>query len=539
MKRLIAAVTAVILLLMCSSCTPKGSGKSIAYPLSASPSTLDPQFANDTNAMVVINNTFEGLVRFDEDGEIIPGIAESWSISPDGKTYTFKLKEGTEWFCPTALKSEFGEDFYKRFSSEKITAHDFVFAFQRAVMPETGSPNAHRLFVIENAYEVFYNNYSENLLGVTAPDDHTLVIKLTEKTDGFLERLTESVFMPCNKDFFNAMNGRYGLSHKHILCNGPFYISSWDSETSLTAKRNSYYAGDLEVMPASIVFSFDPSKESVAKKISNGSATAALLPPDCPMPENCTTVSESENSVLGFVFNCADPVLSNTSVRLAMCKSIDRSLFPETSTATPQSGFVPNSCIVGSTSFRKQVGSQTQKVEQNLTEAASLWQEGLDALGKKSVQLKVLCPEWLDASVRQQLQIWQKTLGISIGITIENLSTEEISKAVASGNYQIALTSIESRYENAGDFLASLTGGNIFNLKSASYDGIISDLLAAESYDDMIAGCFNAENFILQNAICYPLYSRSSRFVVHKDADGIIFLGSESSVSFISAKRYD
>ncbi len=539
MKRLIAAVTAVILLLMCSSCTPKGSGKSIAYPLSASPSTLDPQFANDTNAMVVINNTFEGLVRFDEDGEIIPGIAESWSISPDGKTYTFKLKEGTEWFCPTALKSEFGEDFYKRFSSEKITAHDFVFAFQRAVMPETGSPNAHRLFVIENAYEVFYNNYSENLLGVTAPDDHTLVIKLAEKTDGFLERLTESVFMPCNKDFFNAMNGRYGLSHKHILCNGPFYISSWDSETSLTAKRNSYYAGELVVMPASIVFSFDPSKESVAKKISNGSATAALLPPDCPMPENCTTVSESENSVLGFVFNCADPVLSNTSVRLAMCKSIDRSLFPETSTATPQSGFVPNSCIVGSTSFRKQVGSQTQKVEQNLTEAASLWQEGLDALGKKSVQLKVLCPEWLDASVRQQLQIWQKTLGISIGITIENLSPEEISKSVASGNYQVALTSIESRYENAGDFLASLTGGNIFNLKSASYDGIISDLLAAESYDDMIAGCFNAENFILQNAICYPLYSRSSRFVVHKDADGIIFLGSESSVSFISAKRYD
>ena len=183
MKRLIAAVTAVILLLMCSSCTPKGSGKSIAYPLSASPSTLDPQYANDTNAMVIINNTFEGLVRLDANGDVIPGIAKSWSISPDGKTYTFKLKEGTEWFCPTALKYVFGEEFYKRFSSETVTAHDFVFAFQRAVMPETGSPNAHRLFVIENAYEISYNNYSEKLLGATAPDDHTLIIKLTEKTD--------------------------------------------------------------------------------------------------------------------------------------------------------------------------------------------------------------------------------------------------------------------------------------------------------------------------------------------------------------------
>ena len=539
MKRLVAAVMAVILLLTCSSCTPKGSGKSIAYPLSASPKTLDPQYANDTNAMVVINNTFEGLVRLDADGDIIPGIAESWSISPDGKTYTFKLKEKTEWFCPTALKNEFGEEFYKRFSSETVTAHDFVFAFQRAVMPETGSPNAHRLFVIENAHEIFYNNYSENLLGATAPDDHTLIIKLTEKTDDFLERLTESVFMPCNEDFFNAMNGRYGLSHKHILCNGPFYISSWDSETSITVKRNSYYAGEQEVMPASVVFSFDPSKESVAKKVSNGSATAALLPPDCPVPENCQTISKSENSVLGFVFNCADPVMSVTELRLAMCKSIDRSLFAGTSTAIPQSGFVPNSCIVGSTSFREQVGSQTQKIEQNLTEAASLWQKGLDSLGRDSVQLKVLCPEWLDSSVRQQLQIWQKTLGISIGITIENLSPEEISKAVASGEYQIALTSIESRYENAGDFLAAFTSGNIFNFKSASYDSIVADLLASDSYENLIAGCFNAENYILQNAVCYPLYSRSSRFVVHDEADGIVFFGSETSVSFIGAKRYD
>ena len=207
MKRLISVLMAVVLLLLCPSCTKKGSGKSISYPLSASPSTLDPQFAGELNAQIVINNTFEGLVRYGSDGKIIPGIAEEWSISPDGKTYTFTLKEGTEWFCPTVLKSEFGSDFYKRFSSEKVTAHDFVFAFQRAVLPETKSPNAHRLFVIENASEVYSGIYSENLLGVSAPDDHTLIIKLNEKCDDFLERLTESVFMPCNKDFFNAMNG--------------------------------------------------------------------------------------------------------------------------------------------------------------------------------------------------------------------------------------------------------------------------------------------------------------------------------------------
>lgn len=539
MKRIIAAVAAIILMLMCTACTPKGSGKSIAYPISASPKTLDPQFADDANAKLIINNTFEGLVRLDANGKIIPGIAESWTVSSDGKTYTFKLKKNTEWYCPNALKNEFGKDFYDRFSSEKVTAHDFVFAFQRAVMPETNSPNAHRLFVIENAYEVFYNNYSANLLGATASDDHTLTIKLTEKCDDFLQRLTESVFMPCNKDFFNAMNGRYGLSYKHIICNGPFYISSWDSETSLTVKRNEYYAGEQKVMPASVVFSFDPSKESVAKKLSAGGATAAFLPPDCPVPENGNVVSSSENSVFGFVFNCADPALANSSLRIALCKTIDRSLFVKKDNATPQSGFVPMSCIVGAASYRDQVGSQTLCIEQDSAQAVSLWKEGLADLGKDSVQLTVLCPEWLDGAVRKQLQIWQKTLGVSIGITIENKSAEDIAKAVAQDDFQIALTGIESAHKNTADFLATFSGGGIFNHKSASYDSIINDLIAAENYDDTIKGCYNAENYVLQNALCYPLYSRSSHFVVNKDADGIIFLGSEATVNFIAAKRYD
>ncbi len=539
MKRIIAAVAAIILLLTCTSCTPKGSGKSIAYPISASPKTLDPQFADDANAMLIINNTFEGLVRLDANGDVIPGIAESWNVSSDGKTYTFNLKKNTEWYCPNALKNEFGKEFYDRFSSEKVTAHDFVFAFRRAVMPETNSPNAHRLFVIENAYDVFYNNYSANLLGVSAPDNHTLTVKLTEKCDDFLQRLTESVFMPCNEDFFNAMNGRYGLSHRHIICNGPFYISSWDSETSLTVKRNEYYAGEQKVMPASVVFSFDPSKESVAKKISEGGATAAFLPPDCPVPENSKTVSNTKNSTFGFVFNCADPVLSEASLRIALCKTIDRNLFAKKENAVPQSGFIPMSCLVGTATYREQVGSQTLRIEQDAAQAVTLWKEGLANLGKDSVQLTVLCPEWLDGAVRQQFQIWQKTLGVSIGIRIESKTPEDISKAVAQDNFQIALTSIESDHENTADFLATFTDGGVFNHKSASYNSIINDLIAAETYDNIIKGCFNAENYILQNALCYPLYSRSSSFVVNEDADGIVFLGSEATVSFIGAKRYD
>ncbi|MBQ4604384.1 MAG: ABC transporter substrate-binding protein, partial [Clostridia bacterium] len=92
MRRFLSLALAIIMIFSLASCSDDGTGGSISYALDASPSTLDPQYAGDTSAQIVINNVFEGLVRVSENGEIIPGIAESWEISPDALTYTFRLK---------------------------------------------------------------------------------------------------------------------------------------------------------------------------------------------------------------------------------------------------------------------------------------------------------------------------------------------------------------------------------------------------------------------------------------------------------------
>lgn len=539
MKRFVSLILVAVILLSCCSCSVKGSGKSISYPISASPSTLDPQFAKEIEAQLIINNIFEGLVRLNPKGKIIPGIAEDWDISSDKLTYTFELKEGTEWFCPSAIKNEFGKDFYDHFSNVKVTAHDFVFAFRRAVLPETQSANAYRLFVIKNAAKVNAGEYGASLLGVTAVDDYTLKIELEEPCDDFLERLTESVFMPCNEEFFKKMNGRYGLSHKHILCNGPFYVSSWDSETSLTIKNNKYYAGEQEVYPATVVFSYDSSDTSVADKIATGSASAALLPPDIPTPKDSSVLKTINNAVFGFYFNCSDPVLSNTDIRLALCTSMDRSLFEGVDDLEMQSGLVPQSCYTGNFVYRDAVGSQTFEHVQDNEKAKEHWQNGLSALNKSSVSLTVLCPEWMDSAVRKQLQIWQQVLGIGIGITIETMDARSIKSAVESGDYQIALTDIESSYTNTADFLSSFTSGGIFRFTSPEYVNLIDNILSAESNEEALENCYFAENLLLQNATCYPLYSRSSRFVVAKDVEGIYMPGAENTVCFMGALRHD
>ena len=155
------------------------------------------------------------------------------------------------------------------------------------------------------------------------------------------------------------------------------------------------------------------------------------------------------------------------------------------------------------------------------------------------ISLTVLCPESLDSAVRRQLQIWQQVMGVSLAVTIENASADEITSSVSSGNYQLALSGIESDYESAVDFFASLENGGVFRFNSDEYALIIDRLLQVEGDSELLGGCFTAENFILQQGICYPLCSRSSRFVTSEDVEGINIFGSENTVSFIHAKRYD
>ena len=117
MRRFLSLILAAVMILSLSACSERGADKSISYALDKSPSTLDPQYTGEAEAQIVISNTFEGLVRISAEGEIIPGIAETWSVSDDGLTYSFNLKQGTECYCPISLKNEFGDEFYEKYST--------------------------------------------------------------------------------------------------------------------------------------------------------------------------------------------------------------------------------------------------------------------------------------------------------------------------------------------------------------------------------------------------------------------------------------
>ncbi|MED4971211.1 ABC transporter substrate-binding protein, partial [Parageobacillus toebii] len=123
--------------------------------------SLDSALATDQVSFIVLNNVMEGLYRLGKDNKPVPGVAESYEVSEDGKTYTFKLRKDAKWS-----------------NGDPVTAHDFVFAWRKVLDPKTASEYAYIMYDIKNAEEVNQGKLPVDQLGVKAVDDYTLQVEL-------------------------------------------------------------------------------------------------------------------------------------------------------------------------------------------------------------------------------------------------------------------------------------------------------------------------------------------------------------------------
>ena len=179
--RLLAAVCLLACLASClTGCRDRdrGADRTVRIELDANPRTVDPLFASSDGERMLVGALFEGLTRVDAAGEVTLAAAEEMTVSEDGKTYTFTLRQ--------AIWSD----------GEPVKAADFVFGMRRAVDPATGSPLAGELAVIENAAAVTAGNKPLPALGVEAPDDRTLILRLAQPRDGLPALLSTAAALP-------------------------------------------------------------------------------------------------------------------------------------------------------------------------------------------------------------------------------------------------------------------------------------------------------------------------------------------------------
>lgn len=200
-----------------------GKEQVITFPLTQELDTLDGQAGNSMPSGNICMLCYEGLVRVHE-GKVQPGIAEKWEISPDGKTYTFHLRDA-KWSDGTP-----------------VTAQDFEYGFKRLVDPANGFAYSWAASAIVGAADFTAKKITDpGQIGVKATDDKTLEIKLNYPAKYFLAYLQMACFQPASNAMFDKQGKKYGTEADSVLYNGPFIVKEWQHEQSMTLVKNPDY----------------------------------------------------------------------------------------------------------------------------------------------------------------------------------------------------------------------------------------------------------------------------------------------------------
>jgi len=220
-------------------CDDSLSSAIVYFELDGKPNTLDAQLASEDRELLIVRNIYEGLLRINQNGEIVCGAAESYQ--KDGLTYTFKLRENAAWS-----------------TGDPVLAEDFVFAFRRAVDPKTKAPFVKRLYAIKNAEKIYNGKAKLESLGIQALDERTITITLAYEDQNFEKTLTTSICMPCSEEFFNLCKGQYGLRSEYIISNGSYSLTKWNREDfGIRIYRNKSYNGDFTALNGAVFFSLE------------------------------------------------------------------------------------------------------------------------------------------------------------------------------------------------------------------------------------------------------------------------------------------
>lgn len=536
-KKLVSLFLAIVAVISLCACGGDSSDVLI-LPIESDPMCLDPQVADSKEAKLMIANCFEGLVRLDKDYKIIPGVAESWEISKDGLTYTFNLRKDTHWKLLNSFEDVLPEGYKDTYRTQVIAA-DFVYGISRALDPATQAGDAEKLFGIKNASAVNSGKQPVSALGITAKDDLTLVITLERADPDFLRILTLPVAMPCHEDFFKATHAKYCLDLKYTFCNGPFYLSRWAEDNTLSMYKNDEYKGSVKVNPDELYFYVNTEESSVVKKIRQRTYDCAFI---SEAAKNELSDSDKisnysiQNTVYGLCFNCTDSVLSNEDMRRALAMVTKTAELTANFDNSFTKGIVPDCVRYGENSYREAAGN-VSGIAYNEQQALTLWKKGLKKLDISTAEVIVTCTEENAHLMQQTVQNWQRVFSTSILAKVEVKTADQISTMIYNTSYQVLYHKISTDSSTVTDTLKTFTSdssSNFFGFADRNYDSIVKSVISSYSGAAKLSGCISAEKYILNKAVFLPMLGGSSYAVVNKGVDGLYFSPAFESVCLIS-----
>lgn len=195
--------------------------------LGEEPPSMDPTKQADTVSGMLLAHIYEGLMTTDVKGDLVPGVAESHTMSADGKTWTFKIRKESLWH-----------------DGKPVTADDFVYTFRRLVDPKYASQYSFMATTAQllNADAIIRGKQPIDSLGVKALDSQTLQISLAAPVPFFLRLMNFQIFFPVRKDLVEKYGDKFNTEADMIIGNGPFKITLWKHEANINlVKANTYW----------------------------------------------------------------------------------------------------------------------------------------------------------------------------------------------------------------------------------------------------------------------------------------------------------
>ena len=475
--------------------------------ITSDPSTLDCARFLGIIDRTILHSVTEPLTRI-ENGIVTEAGAESWSVSDDGLTYTFTLREN-RW-----------DD------GEPVTAEDYAYALRREADPGNAWSFASDFFSIVN-FEAAYNGEVDPAeIGVTAENDNTLVITLNAPNPAFLS--TVDIF-PCRQSDVEAHGDSYGSEAGTVSSCGPFRLDAWVHNSELSFSRNDRYWDAEHVQLARFTDWIIPDESAQMASLENGSLDYATVS----TPEYAAGFDERDDLyVLNIttdrtamvVFNCEDPMLSNTKIRQAFSLALDRELIIEITNGglgTPAYGLVPTVCYVGDTNFRDATEEPLRALLDE--DPAALLLAGMEEAGLGSDPSALTFRfTWRDTSAagRTNAELYQQMWEDVLGVKIEIDYNESALASIREGNYQIGSVGWGSTYEPLFQLSRWSTGGQS-RWVNADYTALVSE--GSASMDDAVrlAKYEQAEALLVTEAAIAPVYYNSTRTYAYRYVGGI------------------
>ena len=514
----ILSITLVFLIGCSENISPVDSGleKQIYHHGNGSePQGIDPHIVTGVPEHHILISLCEGLTIPNpnpkgSDG-YIPGTAESWTISDDGKEYIFKLNKNAKWS-----------------NGDSVTADDFVWSWKRILTASLGSQYPDMLYYLVGAYE-YHNGQIDNFdaVGVKALDSHTLKVSLKNPTPFFIGLLSHYSTWPVHKETvlkhgdIDDRNGEW-TRPGNFVCNGPFQLKTWELNNKIVVEKNPHYydasmvrLNEIHYYPVSNVMTEDRMFRAGQLHL-----TSSMPTQKCPIYIEEKNPNLKIDPYMGTYFyriNTENETLSDVRVRKALAYSIDRQLLVDKVT---QCGQIPAYSFTppGSNGYQPSTEIPYDPVlaKQLLAEAGYSSDNPFPKLeilfntneGHRKVALAIQ-------------QMWQNELGIEVELVNQDWKVYLSREMV--GDFQISRAGWIGDYEDPNTFLDLMRpnrGNNKTGWENMDFDALVEEANTINDQEKRYELLNEAEKILIDNMPIIPLYTYVRVYQLSPDVKG-------------------